>query len=184
MVDGKQRKLVKVLHQAVEPRSYIVEDEAGRKYKRNRRHLVRRRAQAKHDIIQSGDTALTSDKPSVVGKGARIMHTTYNDENVTVTLVSRGNFHDAEVRVSGNRSDLAKDLESFGLQVVERKKKDKTQKHKDSDLPRVGTVVKTSSPISQKERNEPMASTSWADDIPEDKPNNKNNSNSNDNKRR
>ncbi|CAH0714612.1 unnamed protein product, partial [Brenthis ino] len=94
MVDGKQRKLVKVLHQAVEPRSYIVEDEAGRKYRRNRRHLVRRRAQAKHDIIQSGDTALTSDKASVVGKGEPFK------EGCTSKLISEQNSDSKHARSS------------------------------------------------------------------------------------
>lgn len=42
IVDGKERKAGKVVQQAREPRSYIVEDQSGRKFRRNRRHLVRR----------------------------------------------------------------------------------------------------------------------------------------------
>ncbi|XP_052755177.1 uncharacterized protein LOC128201638 [Galleria mellonella] len=41
--DGGQRRLMKVVQQAKEPRSYILEDETGRIFRRNRRHIVCRR---------------------------------------------------------------------------------------------------------------------------------------------
>lgn len=42
VADGSQRKFMKIVQNAPEPRSYIVQDDVGRKYRRNRRHILRR----------------------------------------------------------------------------------------------------------------------------------------------
>ncbi|KOB64971.1 putative retrotransposon-like family member retr-1-like protein, partial [Operophtera brumata] len=65
VADGNQRKCIKVVQKAAEPRSYIVQDDARRKYRRNRRHIVRRLGTA-----DSSDIPITTAPVAQAG-GAR-----------------------------------------------------------------------------------------------------------------
>lgn len=56
MADGNRRKNVRVQSQAVQPRSYFVTDNTGRRYRRNRRHLLKVKSNSQYDDVSPGQS--------------------------------------------------------------------------------------------------------------------------------
>lgn len=103
---------------------------------------------------------------NVVHLGERVVYTKYNEQEVSVTRVVRSTFSDAESRASGSRGELASCMIAFGLEKIERRKKDKNQASTSKMLPKVGiTIDKKPQNAAPREGDRRV---DWAEDISKD----------------